>query len=396
MKVAVVFDFFEENWPSMQLCAEMLFQTLQSEHHQQLTPTAIQPKLRRTLSALPWLKRNKQSVNLDRALNRYYFYPAYLDRHIRDFDVFHVTDHSYAHVARNLPRDRTVVTCHDLDAFQSILHPEEQRRSKIFRELFKRTFDAMVRASCIICPSQATKDELLNNRIVCGDKIHVVPNGIDREFFVTSNRAAEEKVTAYLPRHLNKTYLLHVGSNVPRKNIEFLLHLFARIRSRWPDLHLVRVGDDFTRQQSEQIQDLNLAGAITKLPWLTTAELSATYRLVAMTLQPSLREGFGLPVAEALASGTAVVASDIPALREVGGAAAFFCRPGDLSAWTETTLHVLDLLSDLESNLRIKSANRWHASRFSWSSHARETANIYRRMIGRGPVVLSVSDPVAT
>ena len=87
---------------------------------------------------------------------------------------------------------------------------------------------------------------------------------------------------------------------------------------------------------------LGLEPHIIVLPFLERRVLAAVYRRAAVVLQPSDREGFGLPVAEAMACGTPVVASDLPPLREVGGAMASYCPVGDVEAWTSTVSELLD------------------------------------------------------
>ena len=103
----------------------------------------------------------------------------------------------------------------------------------------------------------------------------------------------------------------------------------------------IRVGGPFTAEQRALVRDLGLEPFIVVLPFLDRATLAAVYRRSALVLLPSEREGFGLPVLEALACGTPVVASDIDALREVGGDAVQYCPPEDVEAWTTTVARAL-------------------------------------------------------
>src|SRR4029079_5160360 len=96
---------------------------------------------------------------------------------------------------------------------------------------------------------------------------------------------------------------------------------------------LVRVVDPFTAAQASMAQQLGVADAIVHLPFLERGELAALYRRASLVLLPSEREGFGLPVVEALACGTPVVASDIAALVEVGGGAVTHCDPDAVGCW---------------------------------------------------------------
>src|SRR6185369_1024937 len=136
--------------------------------------------------------------------------------------------------------------------------------------------------------------------------------------------------------------LLHVGSAVARKRIDVLLDVFAAVRVRHTRARLVRVGGPLTRAQQRQATRLGVADHIVTLPFIDRRVLAAVYRRAALVLQPSEREGFGLPVAEAMASGTPVVASRIPALVEVGGRAATYCPVGDVRAWVAAISELLD------------------------------------------------------
>ena len=132
-----------------------------------------------------------------------------------------------------------------------------------------------------------------------------------------------------------RPWVLHVGTCITRKRIDVLLDVVAAVRETVPDLRLVKVGGEWTADHRERIARLGLAGAITHVTGLTRVELAEVYRRAAVVLVPSGAEGFGLPVIEALACGAAVVASDIPALREAGGPAAAYAPVGDVGAWSD-------------------------------------------------------------
>ena len=107
--------------------------------------------------------------------------------------------------------------------------------------------------------------------------------------------------------------LLHVGSTIPRKRIDVLLEVVAAVRRAEPGARLLKAGGSLTAEQERLARSLGLADAVVTLPFLTRRTLAALYRRAAVVLQPSEAEGFGLPVAEALACGVPIVASDLDA-----------------------------------------------------------------------------------
>ena len=121
--------------------------------------------------------------------------------------------------------------------------------------------------------------------------------------------------------------LLHVGSTVPRKRLDMVLRISAAVRSRIAGVRLVRVGGPLTPEQREEAARLGMSDRLVELPFLDRDVLAAVYRRAALVLIPSDREGFGLPAVEATACGTPVIASDIPAIVEVGGDAGRVLSP---------------------------------------------------------------------
>ena len=153
--------------------------------------------------------------------------------------------------------------------------------------------------------------------------------------------------------------------------------MVAAIRESEPAIRLLKVGGEWTAEHRQQIGRLGLTDAITHVSGLKCTELAEVYRRAPVVVIPSDSEGFGLPVIEALACGVPVVASDIPALREVGGTAAVYAPVGDIEAWSSV---VSRLLTNPAAAPSLTDRLAW-AGRFTWAAHAEIIAGTYRRLL---------------
>ena len=381
-RVAIVSDLREERWHSMDLVAEMLLLNLKAPDLRIVDPTGLRPSMVRRLTALPLVGSTRLAETADRITNRVWDYPRWLEARRDEFDVFHIVDHSYANLVKVLPANRTVVTCHDLDAFQGVL-PGSHGGTVVSRALAHRLLEGLCAAARIVCVSQAGRDELVSHDIVPASKVTVIPNGVHPTCTHRSDPRADREVQDLLgPASYQSVELLHVGSTIERKRIDVLLEVVAILRERWPMMRLIRVGDTFTPAQERQVKRLGLEGAVTVLPFVDRRVLAALYRRATLLLQPSEREGFGLPVAEAMACGTPVVASRIAALVEVGGPAATYCPVGDVHAWVAAISELLNERSAASSDWRARgAASLTQARRFSWREHARRMTALYRDLL---------------
>ena len=333
LRVAIIADYLEEGWPSMDLVADMLYDRLQREHSTTVKASLVRPLMRRRLGRLPGSARLPWLPGLDRIANRMWDYPRLVSGVDGQFDLFHIVDHSYAHLVHRLPAGRTIVTCHDLDTFRSVLDPEVERRSPLFpgNDAAHPRRAPQGRTHRLRQPRDARCAGREGGHRA--ERTTVVPNGPHPSCTPLAEPSADLDAARLLGPRAGMTDILHVGSTIPRKRIDVLLNVFAALRRTHPRTRLVRVGGPFTAAQQAQVRELGLGDAIVVLPIIDRATLAAVYRRSALLLMPSEREGFGLPVLEALACGIPVIASDVEALREVGGFAATYCPVEDVAAW---------------------------------------------------------------
>ena len=381
LRVAIIADYAEERWPSMDLVADMLLDHLRREHASTVDAVLVRPEMRRRLTHLPFVS-GKLAV-LDRAVARQWDYPKRLRGLDRPFDVYHVVDHTYAHLVHYLPPGKTIVTCHDIDAFRSVLQPEEERRSWPFRWMTKRILDGLHKAAHVPCDSEATRDALAGLAGFPAERLSVIANGANAGGSPAPDPATDFEAGRILgPRQ--GVELLHVGSTIDRKRIDLLLDVFAAIRSVRRDARLIRIGGPFTGAQRAQARDLGIAEAIAVVPFVDRGTLSAIYRRAALTLLPSEREGFGLPLVESLACGTPLVASDIPVLREIGGDAVVYCPLSSVTDWRDA---VFSLLNERATNPERWRARQAHgiarAAEFNWAHYAAKVADLYAVVAGQ-------------
>jgi len=381
-RVALVSDLIEEKWPSMELVSDMLLENLELQHSSEFVATRLRPHMQRRFSCIPVSQAGPFFNNVDRFINRFVDYPFWLQRQMAGFDLFHVIDHSYAQLVRTLRAKPTIVTCHDLDTFGCILNREQQRSPRWFRAMTERILDGFRQADHVIAVSAATRDEILRHGLFSPHQVSVVHNGVHPSCSPEPVPAADAEADRLFPDLRGARWLLNVGSTMPRKRLDVLLQVFAAVRRKLPGIRLLRVGGPMTPAQQQLARDLEVENEIVEAPPLTRDVLAAVYRRADLLLHTAEAEGFGLPLIEAMACGCPVVATDLPVLREIGGAEVAYCSLMDFDAWTQT---IADLLIErVQQNgareLRRKRAIA-HAARFSWPENARRTAQIYREVL---------------
>ncbi len=281
---------------------------------------------------------------------------------------------------QTLPRRLTVpgvATVHDL----AVLLWPETLPARVRWSQIPFLGSTVERAARLVAVSESTARDLVAAFPAAAGKVEVIWNGVDpawRPIDAARIAAVRERLDA--PRG----YFLYAGTLEPRKNVGLLLEAWRRLRDEEPELALplLIAGPEGWKHERLAAQLDALAGAgVRRLGRLPLEELREVVGAATAFVYPSLYEGFGLPVAEAMAAGVAAIVSEIPSLTEVAGDAALTVHPDD----PEELAHALSRLAsepELAAELGRRGVER--ARRYSWEESSRRLAAVFRSALGTG------------
>jgi len=235
------------------------------------------------------------------------------------------------------------------------------------------------RAAAVLVPSASVCDEVHNFLGIGRERITVTPEGVDPSF-----RPMDRSQCARLARDrygLPDGYLLSLGSREPGKNRGALFWALRYLTDAGADPHLAVVGQEAwgAGEEQEAVEKLGLGDRVHFLGYVPQEDLPALYNAASVFLFPSLYEGFGLPVLEAMACGTPVVTSSVSAMPEVAGNAAVLVDPTDAHAIADAVDHLWSSPAETE---RLRGAGIARAAAFTWDACAEATLSVYRRVLG--------------
>jgi glycosyltransferase involved in cell wall biosynthesis len=274
-------------------------------------------------------------------------------------DVVHAT--AVAFPAATAP---IVVTIHDL----AFLH-DRQLATRHGHRFFRRGLELTRRhARLVMCPSRATMDECVDAGIE-GDRLRLVPWGVSPTAVTEADR------TRVLTRYgIDRPYVLFAGTVEPRKNLPRLLDAFTRV----PDGADLVLAGPAGWNESIDGPIKTLGSRVRPLGFVGRADLDVLLSGAKVFCYPSIREGFGLPVLEAMAQGTPVVTSAATSTAEVAGDAGLLVDPFDVDAIASA---ITQLLDDPDAARRLGEAGRDRAKTFTWQRSAELVAGVYREAV---------------
>ena len=280
-------------------------------------------------------------------------------------DVFHTQYIAPFWLPKNV---KLFLTIHDI-SFN--FFPQFIKKSDLFflKTLLPRSLKM---ATKIIAVSEFTKKEIEKYYHIPAEKIAAIHNGVDFELFnqtISTEKLEEVKKKYNLPEN----FILYVGTLQPRKNIPVVIEALKDL-----DIKLVLAGNrkahNFDKRIDETVEKNNLEDRAIFPGWIEEEDKPVLYKLARCFVFPSLYEGFGIPIIEAMAAGTPVISSDIPCLTEVGGEGALFTDPKKPEEFAKK---IQEILSDenLRDSLIKKGAEI--AKSYTWQKNAEKTLGVY-------------------
>jgi len=289
-----------------------------------------------------------------------------------DVDLFHATDFV---LPPTRPGTRTLLTVHDL----SFVHLPEATSPALKRYLDRMVPRSVRLADHVLADSQATKDDLVALYHTPPEKVTVLLSGVSRSFQRVIDRGKLQEVRRRYDLE-DWPFLFTVGTVQPRKNYARLVEALARVRRQWPDLHLVIAGGRGWLEDPiyAAVSRLKLEAGVHFIGFARDEDLSALYSAAVAVPYVSLYEGFGLPVLEAMACGTPVIASNISSIPEVAGEAALLVDPLNVEAIADAIERVMS-----SSSLAAQLVERGYAqvAEFTWERAADRLTQVYASLL---------------
>lgn len=294
------------------------------------------------------------------------FIPVFLANQL---DVYH-----YPHFDMPLGQYYpSVVTVHDLYPI-SITGYCSREKQYYFRFIVRLN---LLKAKKVIAVSEYTKREILENFPIDRKKIEVIYEGVDESF---KNTASINNERVRKKFKTENDFILYVGNHKPHKNLTALLKAYARLDQKVQRSYDLVIAGDMKKSDKyllQTVEELGLRNRVKFIGFVDQKDLPGVYKAATVLVMPSLKEGFGLPILEAMACGTPVVAANTSALPEVAGQACLFFDPYDIDEMSRVIYQVLE---DEALQKELSKLGKKRANSFSWKETARRTIQLYNEV----------------
>ena len=316
-------------------------------------------------------------------LDKFVLFRRTLARKLRERPaVVHICDHSNAMYSKTVRDVPVVVTCHDLLAVRGALGEEtDTPASATGKRLQRWIVDGLENANVVACVSQATLADA--RRLIARNHgkpaLHMITLGLSYPYRLLPPGEARERLMKIPPLGAGVPFVLHVGSNLRRKNREGVLRIFARCKDNWKGL-MVFAGDPLSTSLRSLGRELGIFDRIVEIPNAGSELLEALYNCATALLFPSTFEGFGWPIAEAHACGCPVLCPNREPMTEVAGSAGLIHPIEDEEGFAADLMR----LTDPEERARWSARALENAKRFSTERMVAEYAKLYRSLAAAG------------
>lgn len=330
------------------------------------------------------IDRNDTSliVRVWKYYERFWNFPYIISRY--EADVVHIIEAAEAHILYRLRKAelKTVVTCHDLINYY--YQNNELLSSKvpsISHNVWLYAIRAMRYANHIVSVSEATAKDALKILSLDPERISVIPNAVESIFQPLPEDTINPLYEKY-KIHTDFFCLLNVGSNHKRKNIVNIIKAVKILKQKMLPVKFLKVGSDFTAKQKEIIREHKLENDVIFFGRPDKKTLVQIYNLADVLVAPSLFEGFGMTILEAMACGTPTVTSKVSSMPEVVGDAGLCVDP-------ESPQEIADAIYSLYENpvayktLVVRGLNR--VKSFTWEKTAEQVAMVYEKLMKEKP-----------
>jgi glycosyltransferase involved in cell wall biosynthesis len=318
------------------------------------------------------------TIRAKKSYERFWRFPKEVQQ--QTADIYHIIDHSDAHIVRWLRKTGkpVVVTCHDLI---NILYPENLQSSVrlpvVSDRLGRYSIEGMQYADAIVSVSAETAKNIGKVLNIEADRVTIIPNAVETLF-----HPLPKKQSQAFRHQLNvpsDTFcLLNVGGNHPRKNLIAILKALSILKQRGLSIQFWKVSDDLTDEHKRFIQTHELENSIKYLGYLDKPTLVEAYNAADVLVAPSFHEGFGITLLEAMACGTPVITSNVSAMPEVVNDAGVLVDPNNSQAIADTVCRLHDDLAYYQE-LREKGFKRIQL--FTWEKVAKQMTEVYQKVL---------------
>lgn len=310
-------------------------------------------------------------LRIDNKLFRFLTYPFHklkMERYFKKSNIREGIFHStYFTNYKNLKIPQ-VLTIHDLtrEKFPQYFN---KINDKIFLSITKKS---ILKSNAIICDSKQTKNDLIQYYGTDSNKIDVTYLGVDLSF---KTKTEEEKNVFKTLKNIQKPYILYVGRRSTYKNFLKFIEAYADWKHK-DDFSLITVGGGkFTKNESNIIEKYGLENNVIHFDFISEEELNMFYNSAYSFVFPSLSEGFGLPLLEAMACGTQILASDIPVFHEIAKDIPLYFNPNNKESIIEALNNSLKIdQTKINNGLEM-------VKKFTWKNTVKETLEIYQKIL---------------